>query len=92
MSNPKPPDVVQILELMLGDNWELWLKQQARVPSDLSLPKAIASSGKGLCVGREVVPGDAISSNLYGSQLLDDVLEVDDDSSLGRQARGAIAV
>lgn len=89
VSAPQSIDVKQMLVLLLGLDWELWLATCV-TSSGLPLKTAIEYSREWKCFGCDVGE-NSVDASLYVSIKLEAIIAADENASLGEQARARIA-
>lgn len=90
ISDTKMADTINMLVLLLGNNWELWL-QQTMLECGLSLADALVSVGGYKCVGREIKDDIAVDAALYEQKQLREVTNGNSSASIADQIRACTA-
>lgn len=90
ISQNKEEDVITMLVLSLGEDWEMWFEQSV-VASGGMLRDAIIETGAWKCVGIEANLAISVDSSLYETKSLQEVMSENEDRDLAEQARAKVA-
>lgn len=90
ISQSKQQDTRDMLSLLLGDGWELWV-EQTQIMCNMRLVDAVQASGDFKCVGLQVNNDITIDAVHYRQKVLKEIIHVDPNASLGEQVRACVA-
>lgn len=90
ISTHRENDVNAMLALVLGDNWELWMQQEA-VASGEPIADSMAVTGEWKCAGQQLQVDVSVDPVHYNMCPLEEAIRLDAGDTLGRQVRAVFA-